>query len=278
MNILVTGGNGQLGKALKKILLKKDSQFVDIDDFDIIDAEKTLTNILKFNPEIIIHTAAYTDVDGCEKNPELAFKVNELGTENICVVAKKVDAKVIYISTDFVFDGKKGSPYLESDQSKPLSTYGKSKLAGEKAVQSILNNYCIIRTSWLYGDGKNFVRTMLELAKTRDEVSVVCDQIGSPTSTSDLAEAINQLIKNPKANGIFHLTNAGRTNWADFAREILKTAKIDCKVNDITSANWQKIKPESAPRPRNSVLKNTRAKKLGIVLSKWQDGLKRYLK
>lgn len=278
MRILVTGSNGQLGKALQKVLPKKDSFFTTRKDFDITNEKETVQQIASVRPEIVIHTAAYTDVDGCEKNPSLAFLINVKGTENIVLACQKIGAKAIYISTDFVFDGKKKSPYKEEDLPNPLSVYGKTKVQGEEIIKK-LPKYYIIRTAWLFGNGKNFVRTILELSKKQKEIKVVNDQVGCPTYAFDLAKAIWQLIQKKSPFGVYHITNSGQCSWYEFAKEILKLEGKSKKVEikPITSKEWQKIKPDSAKRPKYSVLDCSRVKKLGIKIRPWQEALKSYL-
>jgi len=282
MKILVTGADGQLGRALQKVLPENETVFTTRKDLDITNKKQVVQQIASVRPDFVIHTAAYTDVDGCEKNPKLANNINFEGTKNITKACEKVGATLIYISTDFVFDGKKKTPYKESDATHPLQVYGKSKLAGEKEVQK-LPKYYIIRTSWLFGPtsreasrGKsNFVQTILALAKKHVEIKVVSDQIGSPTYAEDLAKEIKKLIydiRNKKYESkILHVTNSGETSWADFAKEIIKQKKLNTKIIPITTAQRQKIRPDSAPRPKYSVLKPS------VKMRNWKEALRDYL-
>ena len=301
MKILVTGGDGQLGRALQKVLPQKNSVFTTRADFDITNQKQTIKQIAGDRPNIVIHAAAYTNVDGCEQNPEIAYKVNVDGTKNIAAACKEIGAKLIYISTDFVFDGKKKTPYSENDKPNPLSVYGKTKLQGEEAVKK-LPDYIIIRTSWLFGDGpafakasagkQNFVQTILKLVEEKDEIKVVNDQIGSPTYALDLAEAIYQLIKN--CSGIYHISNSGQCSWHQFAQEIMRQKGFKTKILPINSGAWQKMRPDSAKRPKYSVLSHKKINTLGIRTSRfarepcrsfhslikmrpWQDALRDYL-
>jgi len=282
MKILVTGADGQLGRALQKVLPENETVFTTRKDLDITNKKQVVQQIASVRPDFVIHTAAYTDVDGCEKNPKLANNINFEGTKNITKACEKVGATLIYISTDFVFDGKKKTPYKESDATHPLQVYGKSKLAGEKEVQK-LPKYYIIRTSWLFGPtsreasrGKsNFVQTILALAKKHVEIKVVSDQIGCPTYAKDLSKEIKKLIydiRNKKYESqILHVTNSGETSWADFAKEIIKQKKLNTKIIPITTAQRQKIRPDSAPRPKYSVLKPS------VKMRNWKEALRDYL-
>ncbi|HYF84128.1 MAG TPA: dTDP-4-dehydrorhamnose reductase [Clostridia bacterium] len=252
MKVLITGCTGMLGSDLVKACSSTHEVVGTCsEDFDITSLKETQDYIKHIKPDVIIHSAAFTDVDGCESNIDKAFVINALGTRNIALAANEVNASVAYISTDYVYDGTKDSPYFEYDTVNPLSIYGKSKLEGENFIKSLKGRFYIIRTSWLFGNnGKNFVKTMLELSKTKDTLNIVNDQIGSPTYTPDLAEAINELIMSERY-GIYHITNSGYCSWFDFAREIFKFAGID-------HMNLEAITTETlgrpAPRPRNSRL------------------------
>lgn len=238
-----------------------DSEF---EELDITDRGKTYKLITKINPELVIHTAAYTDVDGCEINKELAYKVNMIGTRNVALACQRFDAALLYISTDFVFDGEKGKPYVEFDLPNPLSIYAKSKYYGELYVQTLLNKFYIVRTAWLYGkNGKNFVETIINLAKEKTLLEIVNDQVSSPTYTKDLARALSKLITsslspNSGSYGIWHITNSGYCSWYDFAREIveqLKIGKYKLKVEEIRTISSENSN-RPAKRPRFSVLEN----------------------
>lgn len=281
MRVLVTGGDGQLGRAIEMVFPKKETFFVTKSDFDITDREKTLYFINTIRPEVVIHTAAYTDVDGCERNKKLAQAVNVGGTKNIAFACQKIDANLVYISTDYVFDGKKKNPYTEADRPNPLSFYGKTKLYGEEIAKTS-PKYLIIRTAWLFGEGKNFVKTILQIARQKSEIKVVADQIGSPTYALDLAKAIYKLVYGLRImnqqSEIYHITNSGQCSWYQFACEIIKIKRLKTKIIPITTADWQVIKPDSAKRPLYSVLDCSKIKKLGIAMRPWQEALKDYLK
>ncbi len=274
MKILIIGSNGMLAYALKKTLKKGNKLILtDIDNMDITKKKAVDTFFAKTNPELVIHTAAYTDVDGAEKNKSLALEINRDGTKNVASAAKKLDIPLVYISTDYVFGGGRRKPYLENDRPHPLSVYGLSKYAGEKEVESITKKHFIVRSAWLYGPGgKNFVLTILRLAQELDELKIVNDQRGSPTYTFDLAEGIKKLIKTQKF-GTYHLTNSSSTTWHQFAQEILKIKKIKKIVLPITTRELNR----PAKRPKYSVLNNNKAQKIGISIRLWQKALKNYL-
>lgn len=297
MRILITGASGMLGTDLVEAL-SKEHEVVGLDIkgsrftvhglrfivCDITDKEEIIKAICDARPEVVIHTAAYTDVDGCEKNPDLAYSINSSGTQNVALACQKCKAVMAYISTDFVFDGEKREPYLENDKPNPLSIYGKSKLEGEKYVSSLLDHYLIIRTSWLFGEhGKNFVDTILKLAKEKKELRVVNDQIGAPTYTKDLAQAIKHLlnlIQDPGSRiqdlfGIYHISNSGSCSWYEFAQEILRVTSHELRVASISSEELNR----PAKRPKFTVLDNSRyIKTVGKPLRPWQEALKEYLR
>lgn len=283
--ILVTGGYGQLGSALKEILKEEKALLTDTDSMDITKLGQVEKVFKDFKPEWLVHGAALTNVDGCEENPELAEKINHLGTEILARVCKKHNCKMIYISTDYVFDGSKKEPYLETDTPNPKSVYGKTKLAGEKEVQEVSGGY-ILRTSWVYGEGNNFVRTMLRLSGKMEEIKVVNDQFGRPTYAPDLAKAIYDVIKKdplvviPAKAGIYSITGDGDIiSWADFAKEIFKVTGKNTKVLEISTEEYFKNNKDKkiAPRPAYSVLDLTKAKKAGLFLADWKKSLERYL-
>lgn len=274
-----------LAYALKKTLPKGNKLILaDIDNMDITKKKAVDTFFAKNKPELGIHAAAYTDVDGAEKNKALAFKINRDGTRNVASAANKLDIPLVYISTDYVFGGGRRKPYLENDRPHPLSVYGLSKYAGEKEVRSITKKHFIVRSAWLYGpNGKNFVLTILRLARELDELKIVNDQRGCPTYTFDLAEGIAKLIKINKY-GTYHLTNSSSTTWHQFAKEILKIKKIKSREAGSRFAR-KKITPitakelgRPAKRPKYSVLSNNKARSLGIKLRDWREALKDYLK
>jgi dTDP-4-dehydrorhamnose reductase len=261
--ILVTGKNGQLGKSIQKILVDNkqihEFTFVGRSELDLSD-NNNIINYFKNNIfDIIINCAAFTQVDKAEKEPKISNQVNHLAVRQLAKIAKKQQVRLIHISTDYVFDGKSNNLYGENDKTNPINTYGKTKLAGEKAIQKILKtNAVIIRVSWLYSEyGENFVKTILSLAKKKDQINVVNDQIGSPTYASDLAEVILKIIKNEsfikknQKTQIYHYSNKGKISWYEFAKEIIKITKINCKVNPISSKNY----PTQTKRP-NIVLMN----------------------
>lgn len=229
---------------------------------------------MKYRPEALIHCAAYTAVDKAEGDQELCQAVNGEGTRNLAVICKKINAKLIYISTDYVFSGEGEVPYSEDSPTGPLNVYGRSKLQGEKAVQEILEKYFIVRTSWAFGsNGKNFIRTMLKLGETRDKLTVVDDQIGSPTYTRDLAVLLAQMVRTDKY-GVYHATNEGFCSWADLAIETFRQAGMQVEVERTTSDNY----PTAAKRPCNSRLSKECLDKAGFErLPRWQDAVGRYL-
>ncbi len=273
--VLVTGHKGQLGQALME-LLQPDFRVcgVDIDEVDITVVEEVLGSFYLHQPDIVIHTAAMTDVDGCELDPETAIRVNALGTQNLVIAAEDFNSVFVYLSTDYVFPGNADRPYMECDPTGPLSWYGKTKLLGEQYVRNMLLRYFIVRTSWLVGEkGRNFVKIMLKLAREKDELRVVQDQRGCPTFASDLAQAIREMIETPYF-GTYHVTNSGETTWYDFAVKILNEAGIDTPVKPTTTEEWG----APAPRPAYSVLSGLLFKERGFTpLRSWEDALVQYL-
>lgn len=276
MKVLVTGANGQLGYDVVKELQKQNIECCGAtrQDFDIVDFEATENFIKNYMPDAVIHCAAYTAVDKAEDEQELCYLVNASATENIAEICKKINAKMLYISTDYVFDGTKDGFYKVDDKPNPINVYGKTKLLGEQAVQKILDKYFIVRISWVFGEhGNNFVKTMLRLGKERKELNVVADQYGSPTYTADLAPLLVEMIKTDKY-GVYHATNEGVCTWAKFAEEIFKITGMDVIVNYITTTEY----PTMAKRPVNSRLSN---RKLVInnfkTLENWQSAVKNYL-
>ncbi len=270
--ILITGGNGQLGTELSKLL--SDAIRTDAKELDITDEVAVYKYVKTHNIDTIINCAAYTAVDNAEDNVELASKINVDGPKNLA----KTGAKIIHISTDYVFDGKGCKPYTPDDITNPISVYGKTKLAGEKEVQKNAKIYAVIRTAWLYSPyGKNFVKTMRSFGETKESLNVVCDQIGTPTYAGDLAEAIVKIIPqlNLENSGIYHFTNEGVCSWYDFATEIMEQSGLKCKVNPILSSAY----PTKATRPFYSVLDKSKIKEtFGIEISHWKKGLEKCLK
>ena len=270
--ILLTGGNGQLGTELRHLLDEKGLKYVSTDaqEMDITDEQATLAFIQELKPTVIYHCAAYTAVDKAEdEGKELDEKINVNGTENVAKAAKAVGAKFVYISTDYVFDGtKKEGVYKETDTPNPQNEYGRTKLLGEQAVKDLLDEYFIIRTSWVFGKyGHNFVYTMKRLAQTHPRLTVVDDQYGRPTWTRTLAEFMVYIIENNADYGIYHLSNENSCSWYEFAKEILK--ETDVEVAPVTSAEY----PQKAKRPQYSVLDLTKAKNTGFVIPTWEEAL-----
>lgn len=274
--ILVTGANGQLGFDVIKELNKRNIKCLGIDkeELDITDSNAVNDYVTKLNPNCIIHCAAYTAVDKAEDESEICYKVNVEGTENIAKACKKVNAKMIYISTDYVFDGQGDTPFEIDGNINPLSVYGKTKYEGELKVKENLDKYFIVRISWVFGlNGNNFVKTMLRLGKEKESLNVVCDQIGSPTYTADLAPLLCNLALSEKY-GMYHATNEGICSWAEFAEGIMKKAGLSCKINPISTSEYQ----AKAIRPLNSRLSKKSLIESGFeLLPKWQDALDRYL-
>lgn len=273
MKVLITGSEGQLGSELVD-LLSKDNEIYGFahKELDITDKNRVIDIISKIVPDIIIHCAAFTNVDGCETNTNIAFDVNIIGTGNVAIASKKNKSTMVYISTDYIFDGKKNSPYLESDIPNPISIYGISKYGGELVVKHFLGKFFIVRTSWLYGKRrKNFVNTILDIAKNKKELKVVNDQVGSPTYVPDLAKAISALIST-KYYGTYHITNSGECSWYEFAKKILKYAGIkNVKVTPISTEELNK----PASRPKYSVLKNLNLEKKKIYkMRNWELALR----
>ena len=274
--ILITGGHGQLGTELRHLLDEKKLEYLstDADQLDITDKEGTYKFITDMKPEIIYHCAAYTAVDKAEdEGKELDEKINVEGTRNVAEAAKAAGATLIYISTDYVFDGKKKEGmYQVDDTTIPLSEYGRTKLLGEKAVQETMDDYYIIRTSWVFGIyGHNFIYTMQKLAKTHDRLTVVNDQFGRPTWTRTLAEFMVFVIEKKAPFGIYHLSNENSCSWYEFAKEILKDT--DVEVAPVTSEEY----PQKATRPQYSIMDLSKAKGLGFEIPTWQEALNSFL-
>ncbi|RBR31366.1 dTDP-4-dehydrorhamnose reductase [Enterococcus cecorum] len=270
--ILLTGGNGQLGTELRHLLDEKGVKYVSTDakEMDITDAQATMDYITNLKPTVIYHCAAYTAVDKAEdEGKALDEKINVDGTRNVALAAKEVGATLVYISTDYVFDGKlKDGEYAVDAPINPLNEYGRTKALGEKAVQEIMDDYYIIRTSWVFGKyGHNFVFTMQKLAETRDELTIVNDQFGRPTWTRTLAEFMYFVIEQKAPFGIYHLSNDNACSWYEFAKEILKDT--DVKVLPVTSEQF----PQKATRPQYSVMDLSKTKALGFKIPTWQEAL-----
>ena len=275
MKILITGANGMLAKAVREELKENELICTDVEDLDITNAESVDKFISETKPEYIINCAAYTAVDKAEENEELVYKINAIGPKNLAIAANKNNAILIHISTDYVFGGDKpvDQDYSEDDEKNPQAVYGTTKLAGEKFIQENCSKYYIFRTAWLYGEGHNFVRTMLNLAKERDEVKVVNDQHGSPTYAVDLASIIHQAMEEQIPFGVYNSTNIGYTTWYDFTKMIFELQHVDCKVTPVTSEEFK----SPAKRPKNSQMSKDKLLKYGIEIPTYQDALKRYL-
>lgn len=283
--ILVTGCNGQLGRAINQeyegsgaVFLNTDvSEGENVTALDITRIDEVLELVEKEKPDVIINCAAHTNVDACETQWDAAYRINALGPRNLSIAAEKAGAKMIHVSTDYVFEGNAKKPYTEFDAPNPVSAYGKTKLEGEKFVQQFSSRFFIFRTAWLYGDGKNFVKTMLRLSETHDEVSVVCDQLGSPTSAAELAKAIRH-FEQTENYGLYHATCEGDTNWAQFTEEIFKRAGRTTKVNYVTSEQYAQMNPASAKRPAYSILDNYMMRLAdGYQMADWRDALDVYM-
>ena len=273
MRVLIFGATGLLGKALMKEWGGDELRGLGSKDADIRDPAQVRAAVAQFKPDWIVLAAAYTDVDGCESNQELAFNVNTRGAANVANQAKQHGARLLFMSTDYVFDGTKTSPYGVGDARSPRSVYGRSKAEAEEQLERILPESCLARTSWLFGPaGKCFPDTILKLAATRPALDVVNDQRGSPTYTVDLARAIVELCRKD-ARGIVHVTNSEDCTWFDFAREIVAGAGLPTEVRPTTSDKF--VRP--AERPKYSVLSPARLQGYGIEMPNWQDGLRRYL-
>ena len=286
MRVLVTGKNGQLGRSINKVVreIQPDDEFIFVgrDELDL-SKEASVTNYFdRNNFDVIINCAAYTAVDKAEEEENLADQVNHLAVKQLAEIAKAQQAKLLHISTDYVFDGESDKPYKESDTANPINVYGKTKLAGEQALQEVMQtNAIIIRTSWVYSEfGNNFVDTMLRLGKERDELNVVSDQVGSPTYATDLASAILEIIQNKEfketiqATQIYHYSNEGEISWYELAKEIFKLSNIKCKINPIKT----NLYPTSAKRPGNTVMsKGIIVYTFDINISDWTASLDMHL-
>lgn len=275
-NILVTGSTGQLGSDVVKELLKRGYSTLSPNRSELnLCSEDNIRNyILNSNCEAIVHCAAYTQVDKAEDEKDLCIKINATATKHIVKCAKILDIPMIYISTDYVFDGTKDGKYTENDETNPINIYGESKLAGEKYVQEILDKYYIVRTSWVFNiNGKNFIETMLRLSKTNNQLSIVNDQIGSPTYTKDLSRLLVDMLETSKY-GLYHATNEGYCSWYEFANTIFKLANINIDIKAINSNEYA----SRAKRPMNSKLSKDKLIEYGFKpLPHWEDALKDYL-
>jgi len=292
MRILVTGKNGQVGRSIQKIVNTEtkidnnqspnDFIFVGREELNL-SSESSISHYFDNNKfDIIINCAAYTQVDRAEQEVELASQINHLAVKHLASIANKQQARLIHISTDYVFDGESIKPYLETDTPNPINAYGRTKLAGEKALQTLMPmNALVIRASWLYSEyDNNFVSTMLKLGREQDELRVVSDQMGSPTYAADLADAILEIIRHKKfrdvgqTTQIYHYSGEGEISWHEFAKEIFKIEKIECEVNPVTSQQY----PTPAKRPRNTLMKKDKIVKVfNIKISNWKSSLNTFM-
>jgi len=276
MKVFVTGSKGQLGYDVLRELAKRGNTGVgvDIEEMDITDFSSVQSVLRETMPEAVVHCAAYTAVDAAEDNRELCRRVNANGTENIAKVCQELDIKMMYISTDYVFDGNGTRPWEPDDVRNPLNAYGQTKYEGEVAVQENLQKFFIVRISWVFGaNGKNFIKTMLNLGKTKDKITVIDDQVGSPTYTYDLSRLLVDMIES-EAYGFYHATNEGLCSWYDFACEIFKQAGLNVEVIPVSSDAYE----TRAKRPQNSRMSKDKLEANGFQrLPAWQDALSRYL-
>lgn len=274
MRIVVTGANGQLGRELAKQGQEHELVLTDVDSLDITDGKATMSFFRDIKPQAVIHCAAYTNVDGAEADADGAFRVNVVGAQNIAAGCLETGARLVYVSTDYVFDGNGSRQYREFDVVNPQTVYGRTKWQGEEIVRQILGRHYIVRTAWLYGDGNNFVRTMLRLAEEQSTLRVVDDQIGTPTSTVDLAWSIFRLLTSD-AYGTYHATCQGQCSWYEFACEIFRLAGKAVEVVPVATAEF--IRP--AKRPAYSVLDNYMLRmSVGDPLREWQESLREYFR
>lgn len=291
MNILITGGKGQLANEIKSILEtgkaeigsidvnEANAKFVDVDELDITNLNSVREFIKEFKADVVINCAAFTNVDGCETNMDAAFKVNALGARNLAIVCEEVGAKLVHVSTDYVFSGVGTVPFKEFDKTEPKSAYGTTKLLGENYVREFCSKYFIVRTSWLYGyNGNNFVYTMIKLAKANDSIKVVNDQKGNPTNANDLAYHILKLIKTDEY-GVYHCTGEGECSWYDFAKKIISLSGEDCTVNPCTSEEFAKAATKQvAVRPEYSSLDNMMLRcTVGNEMRNWETAIEVFM-
>ena len=274
--VMITGANGQLGRAVN-LQYADSGEYelinTDVGELDITNIDKVMAFVREVKPYAIINCAAYTAVDACEKEEDLAFRINAIGPRNLSIAATETGAKMMHVSTDYVFDGNGTRPYRETDPTGPQGAYGRTKLAGEDFVREFSDRHFIVRTAWLYGDGKNFVKTMLRLSETNDKVRVVMDQVGSPTSADELAKAIAYLL--PTENyGLFHGTCEGDCSWAQFTEEIFRLAGKNTIVEAITSEEYA----AAAKRPAYSILENYMLKMTtDFMFADWHDAIAAYI-
>lgn len=281
MKILVTGYKGQLGYDVVNELISRgiEAKGVDIDDFDLTDEEQVRNFVVSYGPDAVIHCAAFTAVDKAEELYDKCLAVNEDGTRNIAKACRDINAKMLYISTDYVYDGTGNEPFTPDSPTSPVNRYGESKYLGEVAAAEFVDKLFIVRISWVFGkNGNNFIRTMLKLGMSHDEMTVVDDQIGSPTYTVDLSVLIADMIKTDKY-GVYCATNEGFCSWAEFAKEIYRCAGFDVKVIPVSTEDYLAMRPQQAIRPKNSRMSKEKLTANGFsTLPAWQDALSRYVK
>lgn len=278
--VLITGCNGQLGRALNQ-LLADDKEVViintDVDTLDICDLKQVREMFRRERPDTVLNCAAHTAVDKCEVDQENAYRINAIGPKNLAIASKEVGAVMVQVSTDYVFAGNANTPYLESDTTDPQSVYGSTKLAGEKFVMEENEKCFIFRTAWLYGDGNNFVKTMLRLSENNSQISVIMDQLGSPTSALELGRMMLYVVLNGEY-GIYHATCEGSTSWYEFAVEIFRQAGKEMTVKPVTTEEYTAMYPAQAKRPSYSILENEKLNQMGSYRMKnWQDALTEYM-
>lgn len=274
MRVLVTGGHGQLGRALLRTApAGMEVVALGSSDCDVTDPATVRAIVARIEPELIVHCAAWTDVDGCERHPERAWRVNALGAQHVATACAEAGAVLVYISTNYVFDGERDEPYHEFDRPNPLSVYGASKLAGEEVVRALCPRHAIVRTAMLYdAHSRNFVTTVLRLAREQPRLRMVADQYGNPTFVDDLARALWQLVVQP-AYGTFHLINQGAASWYEWAVAVLELLDLAVPVDPIPASEFRR----AARPPRNGVLTSLAAPALGIIMPDWRDALARCL-
>ena len=275
MKILITGANGMLAKAVINEFSSDELILTDVEDLDITDLDAVKEYVGSVKPEYIINCAAYTAVDKAESKEELAYKINAIGPKNLAIVAKNNNCVLVHVSTDYVFGGDRdvSLDYSEDDEKNPQAVYGTTKLEGEKFIDENCDKYYIFRTAWLYGEGKNFIRTMISLSETHSELKVVNDQHGSLTYAVDLASIIHQAIDKKIPYGVYNSTNLGYTTWYEFTKKIFEIKGINCNVIPVTSEEFASV----AKRPKNSQMSKDKLLKCGIVIPEYEDALRRYL-
>jgi dTDP-4-dehydrorhamnose reductase len=273
MRIIITGANGQLGREIARQREPNEIILAGRKELDITDGSRVSSFMQEIKPDAVIHCAAYTNVDGAESDEDGAFRVNAVGAQNLAAGCLEIGARLVYVSTDYVFDGTKQGGYREFDPVNPQTVYGRTKWQGEELVRQILGRHYIVRTAWLYGEGKNFVRTMLQLAEKQHTLRVVADQVGTPTSTVDVAQAIYRLLDSD-AYGTYHASCQGQCSWYDFACEIFRQAGKQVQVLPVTTAEF----PRPAKRPAYSVLDNYMLRMtVGDPMRSWQEALAEYV-